>query len=417
MRTRTLFLSLAFWAGVFSAVHSQTRYLTQATLQVAATDFTETKLNGHLLVNQDPYMRTSDRCVTVTLSPQTLCLFGKRNVLTLRYENDVSNKDINEGKNKVGVCYALELTFSDGKQISLSSEEGDQHLAFHASGADQDPDGWEDPDFSDGNWEKAVLSLPFNDTSIKLQDPGNGKVIPYLLAFDDVNGKAKDRRLYRRKFDLDIVPAPGCPQSPTPTFTPRPSPTPRPTSAPSFTPRPLPTAAPTFIPRPRPTRTPTSVPTLRPRPTAIPVHRRKRVVVVPTATVFIPPTVTETPIRRIKWRPTSTFTPEPRPTDTPEPKRAASSPETIVFVNPPVNIQVSFADGPGRYSLEVQSQDGISLKMLYDKQVSFDKEAWITWDGTNEDGKLMPLGTYNAVFSKDGKILKKIALQWIKEED
>jgi flagellar hook assembly protein FlgD len=97
--------------------------------------------------------------------------------------------------------------------------------------------------------------------------------------------------------------------------------------------------------------------------------------------------------------------------------RAASAPETIVFVSPPVNIQVSFADGPGRYRLEVQGPNGVPLKMLYDKKVTFDREAWITWDGTNEEGKLMPLGTYHAVFSKDGKVLKKIALQWIKEND
>ena len=137
----------------------------------------------------------------------------------------------------------------------------------------------------------------------------------------------------------------------------------------------------------------------------------------PTATPYIPPAVTNTPVRRVKWRPTSTFTPRPEPTETPEPARVASAPETIVFVNPPVNIRVSFADGTGRYHLEVQDDLGGTLKVLYDKKVTFDREAWITWDGTNQDGKLMPVGTYHAFFSKDGKVLKKIALVWIKDND
>jgi hypothetical protein len=409
---------LAFWAGILSSVHSQVRTITQASLRVSASDFTETKLNGHLLVSQDPYLKVADRTITRDLYTDELCFFSTKNVLTLRYQNDVGSKETIGENNKVGVVYVLELTFSDGKKMVMTSGDPGQHRSFRTGKEpNPDPDGWESLDFNDGDWQAAVLSPPFTENTPKFQDPNTGKDVPYLLAFDDVNYQQKDRRLFRRKFTLDIGPAPWCPRSPTPTFTPHPSPTPRPTATPSFTPRPLPTVAPTYTPRPRPTSTPTPVPALRPKPTATPVPRKKKVVLVATPTVYVPPTPTDTPIRRIKWRPTSTHTPKPEPTDTPQPMRAASSPETIVFVNPPVNIQVSFADGPGRYRLEVQGQDGTSLKMLYDKRVTFDREAWITWDGTNEDGKLMPLGTYNAVFSKDGKVLKKIALQWIKEND
>jgi len=50
---------------------------------------------------------------------------------------------------------------------------------------------------------------------------------------------------------------------------------------------------------------------------------------------------------------------------------------------------------------------------VFDQTITTQKEDWATWDGTNGQGLLMPIGTYFAVLFKDGKALRKIALKWI----
>ncbi len=90
-----------------------------------------------------------------------------------------------------------------------------------------------------------------------------------------------------------------------------------------------------------------------------------------------------------------------------------SLPQTIVFVVPPVNILVNFADGPGKYKLEIVDNLGNHLRTLFDKRVLGAKEAWLSWDGNNDEGRLMRYGHYSAVFSKDEKVLRHIALEWI----
>lgn len=92
-------------------------------------------------------------------------------------------------------------------------------------------------------------------------------------------------------------------------------------------------------------------------------------------------------------------------------------PQTIVFVNPPVNILVTFKDGPGRYKVVVVDSRENPVQVLYDKRISFEKETWLSWDGNNEQGKLQPYGHYSAVFSKDGKVLRHVALEWIPSDN
>jgi hypothetical protein len=146
------------------------------------------------------------------------------------------------------------------------------------------------------------------------------------------------------------------------------------------------------------------------------VHRRK---LLPTFTPVPPPPPTETPTPIRRQRPKPTLPPRFTPTSTvtPESARVVSAPETIVFVNPPVNVYVSFADGPGRYKLEVMDGQGNHIKTLYDKTVSYERETWLSWDGTNEDGRLMPAARYRATLTKDGKVLHRIILDWIKSEE
>jgi hypothetical protein len=113
---------------------------------------------------------------------------------------------------------------------------------------------------------------------------------------------------------------------------------------------------------------------------------------------------------RFSRAPTPTLAPPPQ-WRVSQPDRSA--PETIVFTAPPVNVYMRFLDGPGFYQLDVMDAGGNRLKTVFQKQVTREKEAWAAWDGAAEDGRLMPVGTYTAIFSKDGKVLRKIILTWI----
>jgi flagellar hook assembly protein FlgD len=86
---------------------------------------------------------------------------------------------------------------------------------------------------------------------------------------------------------------------------------------------------------------------------------------------------------------------------------------TIVFAKPPVNINASFADGPGVYRLEIVDARGAHINTLYNEQVVLEKDTWIIWDGTNDQGQRMGYGNYQALLSKDGVLIEKIALVWI----
>ena len=127
------------------------------------------------------------------------------------------------------------------------------------------------------------------------------------------------------------------------------------------------------------------------------------------------PTNTRVLMRVHTKKPTATPTLEviATATFTSVPQETTGMAATIVFVNPPVNIDASFADGPGRYKLEIVDDQGNHLITLYDKHVGFEKETWISWDGTNDQGQLMHYGQYYALFTKDGRLIQKIALTWI----
>lgn len=82
----------------------------------------------------------------------------------------------------------------------------------------------------------------------------------------------------------------------------------------------------------------------------------------------------------------------------------------IVFQTPPVEIYVTFADGPGRYQLELVGTQGNPLRMIFDREIVGEGDAWVTWDGKNEKGQDMSLGQYFVIFYKDGKPLRSISV-------
>lgn len=91
--------------------------------------------------------------------------------------------------------------------------------------------------------------------------------------------------------------------------------------------------------------------------------------------------------------------------------------QTITFSEPPVNVHMRFADGPGRYHLAVYDAQGSRLAVLFNHHIMEHQEAWATWDGVDEFGVRMSAGLYYAVFSKEGKALRKIVLNWIEPKD
>ncbi len=198
-------------------------------------------------------------------------------------------------------------------------------------------------------------------------------------------------------------PDPRVPEEPT--LMPTPLPTPRPTwtftATPSLTPRltPTPTPMPTTTPWPTPVppraimAAPTpnySLPTTNFYSTPLSTPRPKRIRIQPTPTWF--------------WRPRKTAAPWPWPTMTPIPKNIFPTPtvvapallslldreQTIEFAAPPANIYVTFADGPGRYQLQIVDRGAKLVKNIYDRHVVGETEAWVEWDGRDEKGKDMP---------------------------
>jgi|GEM_PF-6375845 len=84
--------------------------------------------------------------------------------------------------------------------------------------------------------------------------------------------------------------------------------------------------------------------------------------------------------------------------------------QTIKFSDPPANIYVVFADGPGQYRAEVADQNGKVLEVIFDRKVVSQKDIWLEWDCL--DGQRMPVapGQYFVIVYKDGVILKSLSV-------
>lgn len=199
------------------------------------------------------------------------------------------------------------------------------------------------------------------------------------------------------------VPWPWIHQSASPDLTwatriPEPSPLPRSTS--TFipaNPKPSPTLV-RFVPKPTATQSPTRV-VLTPR-RAIPSLTHS---IMPTATTIL------------NYPPTLRRKPQPQPSPTPARLNPAQLPSldpslNVVFTEPPANIYITFADGPGRYQVEVVDDRGNALETIFDRKIVAESDAWVVWDGMNPKVKLVAPGQYYVILTKDGKALKRISV-------
>lgn len=82
----------------------------------------------------------------------------------------------------------------------------------------------------------------------------------------------------------------------------------------------------------------------------------------------------------------------------------------IEFTTPPANIFVTFADGPGRYQVEVVDSFGNSLEAIFDRKIAAENEKWLEWDGLDSQGKDVPPGQYYVIIYKDGRALKSFSV-------
>jgi hypothetical protein len=246
-------------------------------------------------------------------------------------------------------------------------------------------------------------------TCAQLINPLTGFVIHYLSYDSQAAGSGPTKAcgiLYWRQ----IAQLPVWVQTPTPTevFTPTRvfTPTPFPTAVPTLTPTPIP-PLPTPTLRPRPRRTLTPLPP--PRPVRV-TPQVRRVRIRPTAT-FVPfrPTSTWTPLRWIYWTPTP-LPPPPKPTAIPAWLPPLVKGQVIAFQVPPVQIYVTFEDGPGRYQLEVVDGRGSPLQLIFDKKILGEGDSWATWDGKDSQGRDAVPGQYFVIFYKDGRPLRSISV-------
>lgn len=81
--------------------------------------------------------------------------------------------------------------------------------------------------------------------------------------------------------------------------------------------------------------------------------------------------------------------------------------DALVFDQVPVDVDLSLADGPGNYTVDLLTEDGRFLSRIFDQKVAGNLEAWVEWDGTVE-GRRAPSGTYLFVCRKGDRELKRI---------
>jgi len=357
----------------FSQAQMTDRYITQAVFRLSVDQTADFWLNGHFL-KREFYTSLQVDPQVVKFIPDHLCYFQRQNVLAIRV--------MNEGHPNIGIAYVLRLILSDGSHQIFTSDESDEHQSLYLP-TDLEPYGWQQPGFDDSQWIKAYDSghVPY---ASMLQDPDGNQVSSLSASGTSPRvKKAGERHLFRFRFYLDILPNPRC-------VTSNPTPTPMVLNdLEDFSASP--TAVPTLVPEVW-----TTTPTSSPNPI---MDKEGSTAAIPT---FTP--VPEFNGIEVHWAPTfpPTFTPEPQPSES-----VNTGPVTI---QPALSFNISFADGTGLYQLEVVDGAGNPIRKIFDRVVNRNQEIWLQWDGKDEAGNSVLLGNYSLVYSKDGQILRKMAL-------
>jgi hypothetical protein len=348
-------------------------YLTGATLYISVDDWADIWLNGIPIV--DGQRRTGDdkSFQTIHCLPEHLCYFHRDNLLAILNSN--AYRDPQSGDDQVGLAYSLHLRFSDGTQTVLTSNDPDEDRAFYREDREEtEPRGWHNPSFDDTGWASAGLEGPKVPGLAELTDPETGIAIAFLTTRPGLRPKPGERHFYRRRFSLDIGPSPYCPPSSRSGFWDQ-----NPKMIPTTTPAPL---ASTKV-------AAASTPMTEKRGTK------------PVSDIY-------QPLRDFLDLPTFTPTPGSVPAHA-----VGNGAEVIVFDRPPANIYITFADGPGLYTVDVLDPNGVLVKRILEKKVVAEHGEWAVWDGKDPAGADSLAGDYQVLLSKEGKPISRTLVRKI----
>ncbi|HEY5039261.1 MAG TPA: hypothetical protein VIJ93_09345 [bacterium] len=432
-------MALFFFVSTPASAQAVAPYLTAATFYISVDDWADIWLNGEPIIESMPYTPDRSAFRTFACLPKHICYFKRENILAVQaaekmvFENDASGKKIvkTTTDGTVGIAYILRLWSSDGSVFTLSSNDVVDHKSYYIPDrVSGEPRGWQGMGFNDSLWIPAKSTGTIIPYATVLTDPMTKQDIQFLSA-SSITSKAQypgERHLFRRKFSLGVDPNPRCAEATV--------------DSTSFVVKvvaPLP-PKPVSIPA---TSTPTPIPFSDRAPAAAAI-----VILTPTtASKHLPPPTLRATVRKINPRRfirLATFTPTPTwffvarttaepyqsdlvrnngkivlPTFTPTQTLEVdlTQAQTIVFGEPPANIYITFADGPGLYQLEVRDEAGSLIRHLFEKKIVAQKEEWVEWDGKNEQMRDVLPGQYLVVFLKEGRILQKInVLKTIKDQ-
>jgi hypothetical protein len=392
-------------------------YLTAATLYLSVDYWGDIWLNG-IPIKENRHPVPGQGYQTIKATSQSLCYFRAENVLALEVSDTL--KKPRGPDPRIGVAYIWKLRFSDGTEQTFSSNEIDQHQAYFLPNTNlREPKGWTGTGFNDSGWFPAKgtgTSIPSIPT---LQDPETSVETQFLSAASFISKVQYpgERHLFRRKFSLNrLIPNPSCGKGvppakpsllasllkpkedaswPKPLFTVIPSSTPflqaiKTQPSAEFTGKP---ALFIYPATPTPTSSATPVPTIPAELPSMVGHFQDDIPL--TVTAMASSTATETVTPNV-------------PTPAPAAENQGGRGQTIVFDGAPANIYLSFADGPGTYRLEVFDGSGRHLRNLFEQRIVAQNEAWVDWDGKDDQGQDVPPGQDVVLFSRDGVQLKKI---------
>ena len=443
-------LGLAFLLSGSTALAQNRPYLKSATLYISVKDWADIWLNGIPIVDSQPFTSESRGFQTIACIPRHLCYFQAENILAI--ENSDAYRQPKPQDDPVGVSYFLRLQLSDGREMTLSSNEVSDHKALYLPVREtMEPEGWHRLNFNDESWSPAFetgLKVP---GLASMTDPKTRQSVEFLSASGNTPKAAYpgERHLFRRKFSLNLDPNPLCGsvgfgkdnvpyQQAHPPMKKAPNPKMDVLENSNVVHPPTPTSTPLsmFVPTVSATKTPPvfliskEIPlsVLAPSPTTAPVG---------TLSVSIPDKSTRNMERQdfiglwIKSTPTPTVpvniqaaaesptsaAPVQTPTASlnsmlqgPGLEQSTSRGETIVFDQPPANIYITFEDGPGIYHLEVLRASRQHVRNLFAQKIVAQKDGWVEWNGKSDTGQDMPAGAYIIVYSLDGRELKRITI-------
>jgi flagellar hook assembly protein FlgD len=83
---------------------------------------------------------------------------------------------------------------------------------------------------------------------------------------------------------------------------------------------------------------------------------------------------------------------------------------TPAGIQQPQSFYVSLMDGSGIYQLDVTDDSGEVIQTLLKKTLTGSEEVWVQWDGKDAAGHTLPIKSYSLLYSKDGKIIRKMPL-------